>query len=145
MTIHRCRRIRGHPFAIIVAILAPSVTAVGQSVPWLGWSSFSGGGGKSSGGGIALTGMAGQCAAEDSSSGGLWLCTGFWCVPGSLCYANCDSSTAPPILNVNDFQCFLNKFAAGDSYANCDHSTVPPILNVNDFQCFLNQFAAGCG
>ena len=31
------------------------------------------------------------------------------------CYPNCDLSTATPILNVNDFQCFLNKFAAGCS------------------------------
>ncbi len=29
------------------------------------------------------------------------------------CYVNCDNSTANPILNANDFQCFLNKFAAG--------------------------------
>jgi hypothetical protein len=62
----------------------------------------------------------------------------------SICYANCDCSTVSPILNVNDFQCFLNKYAAGDPYANCDDSTVPPILNVNDFQCFLNKYAAGC-
>jgi hypothetical protein len=60
------------------------------------------------------------------------------------CYVNCDNSTAPPILNANDFQCFLNKFASGDSYANCDNSTAPPILNANDFQCFLNAFATGC-
>jgi hypothetical protein len=60
------------------------------------------------------------------------------------CYANCDQSTAPPILNANDFQCFLNHFAAGDSIANCDQSTAPPVLNANDFQCFLNKFAAGC-
>jgi hypothetical protein len=60
------------------------------------------------------------------------------------CYANCDSSTAPPILNANDFQCFLNKFAIGDPSANCDGSTAPPVLNANDFQCFLNNFAAGC-
>jgi len=32
---------------------------------------------------------------------------------GSTCYANCDSSTAPPVLNVQDFTCFLQKFAAG--------------------------------
>jgi hypothetical protein len=61
-----------------------------------------------------------------------------------VCYANCDHSTAPPILNANDFQCFLNEFAAGTSYANCDASTSPPVLNANDFQCFLNKFAAGC-
>lgn len=60
------------------------------------------------------------------------------------CYANCDTSTSPPILNVNDFACFINHFAAGDSYANCDQSTNPPVLNVNDFACFINAFAAGC-
>ncbi len=60
------------------------------------------------------------------------------------CYPNCDQSTAPPILNVNDFSCFLNAFASGSAYANCDNSTAVPVLNVNDFACFLNQFAAGC-
>jgi V8-like Glu-specific endopeptidase len=60
------------------------------------------------------------------------------------CYANCDNSTVPPILNVLDFNCFLNAFAAGASYANCDNSTIPPVLNVLDFNCFLNRFAAGC-
>jgi hypothetical protein len=63
---------------------------------------------------------------------------------GSTCYPNCDASTSPPILNANDFQCFLNKYAANDPYANCDGSTNPPILNANDFQCFLNAYAAGC-
>ena len=29
-------------------------------------------------------------------------------------------------------------------YANCDQSTTPPVLNVLDFSCFLNRFAAGC-
>lgn len=67
-----------------------------------------------------------------------------WKSGGAPCYANCDGSTSPPVLNVNDFQCFTNKFAAADSSANCDGSTVPPVLNVNDFQCFLNKFAAGC-
>jgi hypothetical protein len=60
------------------------------------------------------------------------------------CYANCDSSTTLPVLNVLDFACFLNRFAAGDPYANCDGSTTPPALNVLDFACFLNRFAAGC-
>ncbi len=62
----------------------------------------------------------------------------------TVCYANCDASTTPPVLNVNDFQCFLNRFAAGDPGANCDMSTAAPVLNVNDFTCFLNQYAAGC-
>jgi hypothetical protein len=60
------------------------------------------------------------------------------------CYANCDASTTPPILNVQDFACFLNAFAAGDPYANCDRSTTSPALNVQDFACFLNRFASGC-
>ncbi len=63
---------------------------------------------------------------------------------GSACYANCDLSTTQPCLNVLDFQCFLNQFAAGATYANCDNSTTIPVLNVLDFQCFLNKFAAGC-
>jgi hypothetical protein len=60
------------------------------------------------------------------------------------CYANCDASTVAPVLNVGDFTCFLQRFAAGDPYANCDASTVPPALNVGDFTCFLQRFAAGC-
>jgi len=60
------------------------------------------------------------------------------------CYANCDGSVTPPVLNVNDFACFLNKYASGDPYANCDGSTIPPVLNVNDFSCFLNKYAVGC-
>ena len=38
----------------------------------------------------------------------------------------------------------LNRFFAADPYANCDGSTTAPVLNVADFTCFLNQFAAGC-
>ena len=60
------------------------------------------------------------------------------------CYANCDHSTTSPVLNVHDFACFLNRFAAGQPSANCDGSTTPPILNALDFACFLNRFAAGC-
>jgi len=63
------------------------------------------------------------------------------CLP---CYPNCDRSTSVPILNANDFQCFLNQYAAGDLAANCDGSSAIPVLNVNDFQCFLNAFAVGC-
>jgi hypothetical protein len=61
-----------------------------------------------------------------------------------VCYANCDGSTAAPVLNVADFTCFLQRFAAGESYANCDASTQAPALNVADFSCFLQRFAAGC-
>jgi outer membrane protein assembly factor BamB len=70
------------------------------------------------------------------------------------CYANCDGSTAHPILNVEDFTCFINAFAQAtalpqneqvDHYANCDGSTAAPVLNVEDFTCFINAFARGCG
>jgi hypothetical protein len=73
--------------------------------------------------------------------------------PCGACYANCDGSTTPPILNVEDFTCFINQFAAASQlppsqqlthYANCDQSTTPPVLNVEDFTCFINAFAAGC-
>ena len=57
------------------------------------------------------------------------------------CYANCDNSTQSPRLNVLDFLCFLNKFAARDPYANC---TVDSTIDITDFVCFLNKFAAGC-
>jgi hypothetical protein len=58
-----------------------------------------------------------------------------------VCYANCDGSTAPPALNVNDFVCFQTRFAAGEPYADCDRSGT---LNVNDFVCFQTAFASGC-
>jgi hypothetical protein len=63
---------------------------------------------------------------------------------GPACYANCDNSTVAPVLNVADFTCFLQQFAAGASYANCDGSTTEPVLNVADFTCFLQRFAEGC-
>jgi hypothetical protein len=70
----------------------------------------------------------------------------FWgCPQPATCYPNCDASTTPPVLNINDFTCFLNAFAAGSPYANCDNSTLAPTLNILDFVCFLNTFAAGCG
>jgi hypothetical protein len=62
----------------------------------------------------------------------------------AACYANCDHSTATPVLNVNDFLCFQTRFAAGDPRANCDWSTEPPVLNIGDFACFQGRFAAGC-
>ena len=58
--------------------------------------------------------------------------------------ANCDGSQEPPVLNVADFSCFLQRFAAGAAYANCDGSTTPPTINVADFTCFPQQFAVGC-
>jgi hypothetical protein len=68
----------------------------------------------------------------------------YGCPPAAVCYANCDHSTIPPILNVSDFVCFQSQFAAGDPSANCDGSTTPPVLNIADFVCFQQNFAAGC-
>src|SRR5206468_3486802 len=87
---------------------------------------------------LAIAGNGSALAMPNLMSEGLTLVS-----LGTACYANCDGSTAAPILNANDFQCFLNKFAAGDSYANCDGSTTPPVLNANDFQCFLNAMRPG--
>jgi hypothetical protein len=70
-----------------------------------------------------------------------------------VCYANCDNSTTPPVLNVEDFTCFISEFAAAivlphaqqvTHYANCDGSTTAPALNVEDFTCFVSAFAQGC-
>jgi hypothetical protein len=64
--------------------------------------------------------------------------------PPSVCYPNCDGSTTPPVLNVMDFACFMNRYSAQDPYANCDGSTTPPVINVQDFTCFMNAYTIGC-
>jgi hypothetical protein len=83
---------------------------------------------------------------SDCAPGALGSIAGFTLVlqDQSLCYVNCDGSTLSPILNVNDFVCFANLYAAGDTRANCDASTTPPVLNVNDFSCFQNVYGASC-
>ena len=113
----------------------------------LNWYTIDGGGATYlTGGGFSLGSTAGQPDAGFMAGGDFELGGGFWygALPNAPCYANCDQSTLNPMLNVLDFICFQNKFAAGDSYANCDQSTLPPVLNVNDFSCFLNAYAAGC-
>jgi probable HAF family extracellular repeat protein len=85
--------------------------------------------------GLAITGYARYNGGNDIG----WVAT-----LGSPCYANCDGSTVAPILNINDFVCFSQQFAAADTRANCDGSTTPPLLNVNDFVCFQQRLAAGC-
>ncbi|MCA9280165.1 MAG: hypothetical protein H6815_00710 [Phycisphaeraceae bacterium] len=55
-----------------------------------------------------------------------------------LCYADCDASGS---LNIFDYICFGNLYAAGDPYADCDGSGS---LNVFDYICFGNEYAAGC-
>jgi hypothetical protein len=84
--------------------------------------------------------MQGQPTVVDSAG----LVTRFTGESTGSCYANCDGSTVPPVLNVYDFGCFQWQYFAGTEYANCDGSTTPPVLNVADFTCFLMRFAAGC-
>jgi hypothetical protein len=93
-----------------------------------------------SGDGLA---MAGSGTCDYLLNVNSWIITG---LPANLlaCYANCDGSTTSPVLNVNDFVCFLDRFASGDSRANCDGSTVAPVLSAADFVCFLQAFAEGC-
>jgi hypothetical protein len=86
-----------------------------------------------------IAGLACVNGAGPNCTGGVWRA-----VLLNPCNANCDGSTTAPVLNINDFVCFQQRFAAGHPYANCDASTTPPILNVNDFVCFQQQFAAGC-
>ncbi|MCA9279142.1 MAG: hypothetical protein H6815_14280 [Phycisphaeraceae bacterium] len=54
------------------------------------------------------------------------------------CYADCDGSGA---LNIFDYICFGNAYAANDPYADCDGSGS---LDVFDYICYGNSYAAGC-
>ena len=112
----------------------------------MSWNTIDNSGGPLQGGIFLLEGTVGQPDAGVMSANGYELMGGYWSLTETptACYANCDGSTANPVLNANDFQCFLTAFAANDPYANCDGSAVPPVLNANDFQCFLNAFATGC-
>jgi hypothetical protein len=60
------------------------------------------------------------------------------------CYANCDGSTTPPVLNVNDLVCFMTRYAAGDPWANCSTADTRRSPRASDFLCFLERFQAGC-
>jgi trimeric autotransporter adhesin len=66
-----------------------------------------------------------------------------WRQTASACYPNCDCSSSPA-LAVSDFGCFIQRFLTADPYANCDQSTAPPVVNLADFTCFLQKYAAGC-
>ena len=130
--------------ACLILLLAPAAANAQLNIDWY---TIDGGGATSSGASFSLTGTIGQPDAA-ASSGGTFQCGGgFWGAMGggsALCYPNCDASSGSPLLTANDFQCFLNQFAAQNPYANCDASTGTPTLTANDFQCFLNAFAAGC-
>jgi hypothetical protein len=126
----------------VVAAMAPlNGEPSGSTWKWTGtvWEPLEAGAHGTVGGAV-FDAARGRFAIVSSEDQQVWELSGAPCP----CYANCDGSTAPPALNVLDFNCFLNRFAAAESYANCDGSTAPPVLNVLDFNCFLNRFAAGC-
>jgi hypothetical protein len=130
---------------LLAGLLASTPAALAQpfTIDW--WTVDGGGASVQAGGTFSLGGTTGQPDAGPSMSGGTFtLSGGFWAAGAPACYVNCDASTTPPVLNINDFLCFLNRYAAGDVYANCDGSTTPPIMNVLDFICFQSRFAAGC-
>jgi hypothetical protein len=132
--------------AAAIPVATPALAQVG-GVYDLSWSTMDCGGATvpSTGGVYAVSGTIGQHDAGQATGGQFAIVGGFWAAAAQdPCYANCDSSTTFPVLNVQDFSCFLQRFGAATAYANCDGSTQAPVLNVLDFSCFLQKFAAGC-
>ena len=101
---------------ILIAVGAAAGTVRAQYT--LTWTSIDGGGATvpAAGGPYTVACTVGQPDAG-SSAGGVYGCIGgFWgAALGEACYANCDGSTGVPRLTANDFQCFLDKYAAGCS------------------------------
>jgi hypothetical protein len=111
------------------------------------WFTIDGGGITFSSGGVYSMGSTvGQPDTGFSFGGCYEFNGGFWGLVADppTCYANCDHSQIPPVLNTADFTCFLQRYAAGDCYANCDESNIDPVVNTADFTCFLQKYAAGC-
>ena len=118
------------------------IGSVGQSDnPFLDLGSYYGGvliGVRASGGiyRINLT-----TAAQTLDFPGSYTAVEFFWNGSPLCYANCDQSTANPVLTGNDFMCFIDRFVNQDPYANCNGAGG---INAADFGCYLNQYASGC-
>ena len=63
----------------------------------------------------------------------------------SACYADCDQSTGPGILDLVDYLCFAASFINSTTYAcDCDTSTGPLVCDLVDFVCFQSAFVSGC-
>jgi hypothetical protein len=135
------------PFHSLLASAGIAVTAGAAHAQFtIDWYTIDSGSGAPAGGPFSISGTVGQPDAAIVAGGPFQVTGGFWVggAAAQTCYPNCDNSTVPPILNIADFVCFQQAFAAGSSYANCDNSTVPPVLNIADFVCFQQSFAAGC-
>ena len=58
------------------------------------------------------------------------------------CYADCDTSTGPGVLDIFDYLCFQNSFVNSEPYAcDCDPD---PACHIFDFLCFQDVFVGGC-
>jgi hypothetical protein len=64
-----------------------------------------------------------------------------WVGCHNQCYADCDNSRVAPRLNVEDFSCFIQKFAYGNPYVDCNQDG---IRDVQDFHCFIERFMENC-
>ena len=106
----------------------------------ISWQTIDGGGGIAQNGSLRAHGTIGQPDPEVMTAGSLAISGGFWFhIPEPVpCYADCDYNG---VLNIFDYICFGNLYAAGDPYADCDGSGS---LNVFDYICFGNEYAAGC-
>ncbi len=69
----------------------------------------------------------------------------WWAEIRPFCYADCDRASTPkggePVLNVDDYICYLSPFVMDALYANCNNDAE---LDVNDFICFQTKFVLGC-
>ena len=101
------------PVSIAASLLAAASAHAQLTITW--YTIDGGGVNAVSAGNFTLGATIGQPDAGRISTGSLECIGGFWggADAAAACYANCDGSTAAPVLTANDFQCFLNAFAAG--------------------------------
>jgi hypothetical protein len=69
----------------------------------------------------------------------------WWAEIRPFCYADCDNASTPkggpPVLDIDDFICYMTHFALDDLYANCNNDAE---LDIDDFICFQTAYALGC-
>jgi hypothetical protein len=65
-------------------------------------------------------------------------------IRAAVCYANCDASTVAPILSASDFIAFSTATRRGIRTPTAMCRRLRRVLNVGDFTCFINKYAAGC-
>jgi hypothetical protein len=130
----------------VAALLTCGLAAVSPLGYEITWYTLDGGGVTlANGGAYRLGGTAGQPDAGRMTGGAYALSGGFWSGAAYACWADCDTSTGMGVLDIFDFLCFQNRFAAGDPYAcDCDTGTGQGVCDIFDFLCYQNIFANGC-